>query len=263
VFLFADEALYAGDPSQKGVLKALITEPTLTIEAKNVDVVETPNFLHLMMASNEDWVIPAALDARRFFVLEVSPERANDHAYFAAIWEQMEAGGYGAMLHDLLAFDLSTFNVRAVPVTAGLQHQKKMSLPTAEAWWMDVLHRGYVFRSRHGLEEVFGVWHDEVTTDILFDSYFEFATKAHERHPLAREAFGQFMVKVGAKPARPRNALVGEHITDVENQYGASTRKAAVIRKARAWGYHLGTLETSRSDFCKATRLTVEWGESA
>ena len=112
VLLFADEAFFAGDRAHVGVLKALITEPTLTIEAKFQNAVQMPNFVHLMMASNEDWVVPASLEARRFFVLEVSAAKANDHAYFAAIWAEMEDGGYEAMLHDLLDHDLTFFNHR-------------------------------------------------------------------------------------------------------------------------------------------------------
>ena len=59
VLLFADEAFFAGDRAHVGVLKALITEPTLTIEAKYANAVQMPNFVHLMMASNEEWVVPA------------------------------------------------------------------------------------------------------------------------------------------------------------------------------------------------------------
>ena len=97
VFLFADEAFYAGDPSHVGVLKWIITEPHLTIEAKFSNAVQMPNFLHLMMASNEEWVVPAP----RFppvSLLEASGAHADDLQYFAAIWEEMEAGGYEAML---------------------------------------------------------------------------------------------------------------------------------------------------------------------
>ncbi len=39
---------------------------------------------------------PAVLRARG------QRRQEGDHAYFAAIWEQMDAGGYEAMLHDLL-----------------------------------------------------------------------------------------------------------------------------------------------------------------
>ena len=80
VFMFADEALYAGNKRDASVLKALVTEPVLAVEAKYRNAGQVPNFLHLMMASNADWVIPASLDSRRFFVLEVSPKRATTQA---------------------------------------------------------------------------------------------------------------------------------------------------------------------------------------
>ena len=39
-----------------------------------------------------------------------------------------------------VAIDLTNFNVRAVPVTAGLQEQRKLSMDTTHSWWFDVLH---------------------------------------------------------------------------------------------------------------------------
>ena len=70
--LFADEAFFAGDRSHESILKALITEETLMIEPKGVDPFAVRNCLHLIMSSNNDWVIPAGADARRYFVLGVS-----------------------------------------------------------------------------------------------------------------------------------------------------------------------------------------------
>ena len=260
VFLFADEAFYAGDKSHVGVLKALITEPTLTVEAKYQNAVQAPNFVHLMMASNEDWVVPASLDARRFLVLEVAATKVRDRAYFTAIWQEMENGGYEAMLHDLLNKDLEGFDVRDVPETEGLQRQKKLSLGTSEAWWMDVLHRGYVWRSKLGLEAYFSEWHETVTTEVLFASYTEFAKAKNERHPMAREAFGRFLVKMGGTASRPRNAVVGEHIADVPiNQYGETTRKAALVKQDRSHGYSFGDLKAARQAFADATKLDGEW----
>jgi hypothetical protein len=138
VFLFADEAFYAGDKAHVGVIRSLITEPYLTIEGKYQNAVQTSNFLHLMMAGNEPWVVPASPEARRYRVLEVGEAHNDDHAHFAAIRGGMEAGGYEAMLHDLLQIDLTTFNLRRVPVTDRLQQQKKLSLDTSNAWWLEV-----------------------------------------------------------------------------------------------------------------------------
>jgi hypothetical protein len=213
VFLFADEAFFAGDRAHVGVLKSTITEPYLMVEAKYANTVETPNFLHLMMASNEEWVVPASMDSRRFLLNEVSAARRNDHAYFAAIWEQMEAGGFAAMLHDLLAYDLTRFNVRDVPVTEGLQRQRKMSLATTEAWWLDCLQRGYVFRSRVGLEAEFAKWHERATTELLFASYIEFARERRERRPVTREELGRFFARDegGAHPSPERDCRRAPH----------------------------------------------------
>lgn len=258
VFLFADEAFFAGDKASIGTLKSLITEPYLTVEAKFQNAVQQPNFLHVMMASNEEWVVPASLEARRFFVLEVSDFRKGDHAYFAAIQAQMDAGGYEAMLHDLLAWDLSKFNVRAVPQTEGLQRQKSLSLPIPEAWWKDCLERGYVFRSRLGLEEEFAKWAEKVSTELLFASYMEFASARHERHPMSRETLGRFLRRMRCEPRRLQDFVVGEHITEVAGPFG-TTRGAKVVTHPRPPGYSLGTLDAARTAFTDCTGLNVDW----
>jgi uncharacterized protein DUF5906 len=258
--LFADEAFFAGDRAHIGALKSLITEPYLTIEAKYKNAVQMPNFVHLMMASNEQWVIPAACDARRFFVLEVSSKHANDHAYFAAILEELDNGGYEAMLHDLLTCDLTFFNVRNVPETEGLRIQRKLSLGTSEAWWMDALHRGYVYRSELGLEDHFSKWHDEVSTEVLFASYESYARERHERHPMSREAFGSFMRDIaGAKWKRLSNAVTGEHLADVDNIHGGTARKSQLIKQKRPPGFELGALNDAQAAFDRLTGLDGHW----
>lgn len=260
VLLFADEAFFAGDRAHVGILKALITEPFLTIEAKYQNAVQMPNFVHLMMASNEDWVVPAALDARRFFVLEVSAARANDHSYFAAIRDEMCSGGYEGMLNDLLSHDLTNYNPRRVPVTAGLQIQRKRSMPTAEDWWAETLMRGYVFKSQLGLEDYFGRWHELMATEVLFDAYATYAKARGERRPMRREAFGKFMVRMGAKSSRRSDVVSGEHVTNVATTFG-TTRQAELIHDDRSYCYSLGSLSTARDDFQKATGLQMEWPE--
>ena len=40
---------------------------------------------------------------------------------------------------------------------------------------MEVLLRGYVFRSKLGLDGYFGKWHEEMTTEVLFESYMQHA----------------------------------------------------------------------------------------
>jgi hypothetical protein len=125
--LFADEAFFAGDRAHEGILKALITEETLLVEPKGIDTFVVRNSLHLILSSNNEWVIPAGADARRFFVLDVAGTHMRDFAYFAAIAKEMDNGGREALLDLLMKRDLSQFNIRAVPLTSALASQKAYS----------------------------------------------------------------------------------------------------------------------------------------
>jgi hypothetical protein len=92
-FLFADEAYAVADRIAEGRLKALITDPTIPMEAKGRDVITVPNHLHVMMASNEDWVVPAGEIERRFVVQEV----ANDHAQDPGLVSSRTVAGFSTL----------------------------------------------------------------------------------------------------------------------------------------------------------------------
>jgi hypothetical protein len=127
-FLFADEAYWPGAKEGEGALKRLITEPTLTIEPKGVDLFAVANRLHVMIAGNDPWLVPASGDERRFAVNDVSDHRRGDQAYFQALYAEMNNGGLAAMLYDMLAFDLKGWHPRYdVPQSDALQRQKAMS----------------------------------------------------------------------------------------------------------------------------------------
>ena len=59
VLFVADEAYWGGDKRCVGRLQGMITEPTLPIERKGFDLIQVPNFLHVVMLAEPGWVIPA------------------------------------------------------------------------------------------------------------------------------------------------------------------------------------------------------------
>jgi hypothetical protein len=118
---------------------------------------------------------------------------------------------------------------------------------------------GYVFRSRLGLEALFTQWHNEVSTELLFASYTEFAERHHERHPMSRETMGRFLRRMGAKPKRLNRSPIGEHLTDEVDPFGRTHRVAKPFENPRPMGYSLGTLELARQGFTEATGLHIEW----
>jgi hypothetical protein len=164
-FLFADEAYAPKDKSAEGTLKRLITEPTLTIEQKGHDVVEQPNFLHIMLASNGEWVVPAGPFERRFVVLRVAETHRQDREWFVAIYQQLQNGGYAAMLYDLLRHDLVGWHPREIVRTAELAHQQEESLSPEDAWsWPPPIRATQAPLSRTDTRTRLPTWTTSVTS---------------------------------------------------------------------------------------------------
>lgn len=186
VLLFADEAFYAGDKRHASILKTLITETTLTIERKGVDVESAPNYIHLIMASNDMHVVPAGGDERRFFVVDVGKEHQQDNTYFKAIADQLEDGGQEALLHMLLNYDLSEYEVRSVPMTSALQEQKLLSLDPEHEWWYQKLLEGRLMREEDG-------WPKEVVKDLLVDDYVDHTKRFNVARRGNQTALGRFL----------------------------------------------------------------------
>jgi hypothetical protein len=142
VVLFGDEAFYAGDKQHESILKTLITEQYLLVEAKGVDAAQAHNFIHLFMASNSSWVVPAGADERRYFVLNVGEDQKQNEGYFKKILADLDNGGYSNLLHYLQNYSLSDFSVRKVPQTDALSEQKLHNLRGYDRWVADLADSG-------------------------------------------------------------------------------------------------------------------------
>lgn len=233
--LFGDEAFYAGDKKHESVLKTLITEEMLAIEAKGYDVEAAPNYVHLILASNEQWVVPAGEHERRFLVLDISDEHRQDNTYFRAMNQQMRAGGYEALLHHLMTLDLSEFEVRRVPETRALQDQTEMSLDPLESWWLHKLLEGQLLPDSPGEG-----WPRQVSAERLREDYYEQMRRANVSRRASPILFGKFLTRVCC-----------------------SIRKFQV-RQAdmRPYMYELPPLEQARREW-EAAQGPVDWPELA
>ena len=96
------------------------------LEFKHVDPIRIKNYIRLFVTGNPDWLIPAGVKERRFAVFDMEEDHIQDHAYFAAIDDEMNNGGREALMHYLLNVDLSQVNLRSIPKTAALLDQQVM-----------------------------------------------------------------------------------------------------------------------------------------
>lgn len=129
IFLFGDEAVKPGDKNAESRLKHMITEPRIAFEGKGANIITGKNCLHIMLASNEAWVIPAAPHERRFLMANVNPKWQGNTAKFDALREELygnDNAGLARFLWDALKTPLPKgWHPRnSIPSTTALMEQK-------------------------------------------------------------------------------------------------------------------------------------------
>jgi hypothetical protein len=132
VLLGLEEAVAPQNRAADGTLKDLVTRKTLRLEGKFFGTWTAPNHLRIIVTSNNEHVVRADGSERRYAVFDVaSPYQADPDArrnYFGRIVEQMETGGYAAMLGELLQRNIRDWNPEAIPETEALKRQKILNL---------------------------------------------------------------------------------------------------------------------------------------
>ena len=238
VFLFLDEALFAGNKQQYDVVKKFLVSTTLDVEAKGYEQETVGNNLHVCVASNHNYVVPAQADDRRLFVLEVADKQKQVRAYFKAAQDQLEENdnsGYKALFHYFLNLDLTEFDVANIPQTDALKEQKDLALGPLDEWLLDRLSEGEILRGS-------GEWPSLVVKNAVLDDVLEDAN---------RRRLGKWEIPTGAKLGRYLVKTLG---VDPRGTI-RPTRGAAPVA-----AYKLPILEEARRSWNKIHGKT-EWPE--
>ncbi|MBO6857579.1 primase-helicase family protein [Roseibium sp.] len=232
LLLQAEEAVWAGDKVAEGRLKGLITSKTQMIESKGVDPYRLDNFVRIMMTSNEDWVVPAGKDERRYCVLDCAPNAKENHGYFGEMMAELEEGGRQALLADLLAFDLNSVNLRQIPRTGALLQQKLRSLDSVDQFFFERLYEGTLLKADDSWQPG-----GSIIKQILYEEYLASADKVGIKRRADLNQFGKSLLKLipGIPEARPRDG---------------GTRKRVYI---------FPSLEECRRSFEEAVGQAVDW----
>ena len=187
LLLQADEAYWAGAKGSEGALKDLLTNDSLFIERKGVDAYTAPNYTRILFTSNEEFVVPASLDERRFAVFDVGDSRKQDSEYFAALDSWYNQGGAGALLQYLRDFDLSTTNLRLAPQTEALTAQKLEALDTVTSWLFNCIQSGEIRESRVGGSVIeFG---EDAPKSEVYDIYVSSLRNSKFENPVKENPF--------------------------------------------------------------------------
>lgn len=223
-----DEAIWAGDKQGEGVLKGLITGTKHFIERKNKEPYPVDNLTRVIIFGNEDWLVPASHDERRYAVLDVGDGRKKDKPFFERMRKEMEAGGYRLLLRYLLDFDLRGVDVNEAPVTEALLEQKLHSLEPVEQWWSSCLQEGALIGSEFSTS-----WPEEIQPDAVLGAlnrYYQLH-RIHARVP-SPSALGKRWNKCapGVKHVRVRR----------DNKQSYVYRLPDIEQARKEWAAYLG-----------------------
>ena len=231
ILLHSDEGFWGADPRHIGKLKSLVTSDTQRIEHKGRDSAEVNNYLRLLISSNEDWVVPAAFDERRFAVLDVGTGNQQDKDYFVSMLKQLSNGGYGALLYDLINFDLKTTDVRSLPQTLALDQQKESSMNPIDMYWFTCLQQGNsLLMSKTG-------WLSMVKTAELHEDCIAYLNRMGQRRMPHMNVFFKRLKQIAPADQFERKLM------------GAERQSATT----------LPTLNDARMYFDKITRTNHDW----
>jgi hypothetical protein len=197
LLLFADEAFWAGDKAGESTLKGMLTESNLVIEQKGVDAVAWKNRLHVIMAANAEWVVPASHDERRYAMFDVSDARVGDRAYFQALHTELAGGGLAAMLHELMTLDLEGWHPRQIVETEALRQQKERSMDVRWAWFESLLQQGWLPNASENTP-------GETTAGYLMEDIREFDSK----FSITPTGLGRFLRARGCRNRHTRAGAV-------------------------------------------------------
>ena len=249
-----DEALWPGHREFTGALKSLVTNRKLTVERKGIDAQEEDNFVQLFVSTNNKWAWPFEPGDRRALILDVSPHRKGDTAYFKAIRDEMASGGSAALLAFLQQRTI-THDLRKIPRTSASAMQIVLSGDPVLTWWHAKLDRGITWPE--GTE-----WEEFISTNDAVADY-EAHCHAKRERPLPPNSFIQEWramlpppIKEEQRTMFDRDLLLearrrGEDLEAQDAQRAERAKKGSAeqTRKARRRGTVMPGLETCRRHF--------------
>jgi hypothetical protein len=228
LLLVIEESFFYGDHQAEAIIKSLITEQLMLVEPKGVDAYEAETFMRLAFVSNEDHVVPASMDERRFFALEVSDAKAQDHEYFAALHQEIENGGLEAFMAHLMDWDIDMDLLRNPPFTETLFKDMLGGFSPFQRWAFELLNEDGDIR-----------WGKPVRTATLYEHYKAWRENLHD---------------CGVRMQANRIASVNALTQEVEKLFGFPRKKLDNV-----WQFVLPSRADARSVFAEKVHASIRW----
>jgi hypothetical protein len=233
-----DEAFWSGDKEAEGVVKDLVTGEEHLIEPKGKESYTVRNLTRVVVIGNEEWLVPASSDERRWAVFEVGEGRRQDRKYFEEMRLGLdEQGGAAHLLRYLMDYKI-TQDINQAPNTVGLTSQKISSLEPVPQWWYDTLSAGTIAGGDWG-----GEWPDTIPTNRL------------------RDALRRWVGNRNIKGRLPNDVNFGKILHQMAPSFEKKKLGSRIAEGDTSYAYFKSALEVLRQEFDKYIGGSTPWPE--
>lgn len=177
LLVFVDELTWGGDRERAGVFKKLISEKTISINEKFKSIYTVQNLVNIIVASNEEWVIPAGRTDTRWLVIALNPYLTTCNIKTkSSIINDIRATDLKRLAKFFYTRDISKWNSDNIIMTESLREQRIHSMSPFNKWWLDSINSGCISTDQ-GNKYFFGT--HSIPREVLYDSFKKYSNDKH------------------------------------------------------------------------------------
>jgi hypothetical protein len=217
-----NECTWGGRKSQSGILKALVTEDTMTINNKNVKPYMIENYSNVVITSNDENPIEIDQSNRRYYVIEIKEEKLSQERINAILKTDNQT-----LFNFFMNRDISKFDPKQFKTTNKEKEIKEFSYDTDFMYWKKCLDENYIEMCGEGTswENLVDKKYRILKTDII--SSYEGQKYGFKKHMSSnmfwknsRKIFPQMKLMNANKNSKPRCELYDiEHMKKDFNKF--------------------------------------------
>lgn len=228
LFVFLDEMTWGGSKEQSGILKKLITEDTVQINKKGIDSITYSNYINCIIASNENWVIPAGVGCRRWVVLDVDNEFAGSKSNLSKSQKEELNQIVNIPLDRIAKFfhdrDISKFDPTELEITDGLRDQQITGLSKLDKWWFEIIESGAKVRDTIDLQLEGPESRRTIVKEDFFNLYKQQARDEHSTNVQFWKSIKKMVTFTEHRPKGGKRMVVFPEIVEARNGWRSYMR---------------------------------------
>jgi hypothetical protein len=127
-----------------GKVKALITNPELTINQKGISQYSIHSYHRFIATTNNEDPIPTSKDDRRNFIIRCSDEKKGDTDYFNHLYNLLNDENVIKTCYEYFKnLDISDFNIKIFPSTDYHNELKEMNESPIDGWLKSLVYENF------------------------------------------------------------------------------------------------------------------------